>query len=151
MEAVDNLYKHMTIWGVLLMLFSLAYPFSQVHKFNLDAFEIQALATLDMQLQERLQEQRQEIIGQAEDPESASCREQLARIDEELLLITAQIESRIDRADYQLYVISLYTKFGIAGALIGLISALLGFRLWYVRVQKPQDIRWHELHHDSSA
>ena len=150
METVDNLYKHMTIWGVLLMLFSLAYPFSQVHKFNLDAFEIQALATLDMQLQERLQAQRQEIIDRAEGAEAASYSYQLAEINEELLLITAQIESRVDRADYQLYVIGLYTKFGIAGALIGLISAVVGFRLWYIRVQKPQDIRWHDLHHDNS-
>ena len=146
METVDNLYKHMTIWGVLLLVFSLVYPFSQVHKFNLESFDVQAQTAVDMRIHENLLAERNRLVEQ--EKAGFSNDQRLAEIDEDLLMVMAESDARADLADYQLYVISLYTKFGIAGALLGLLSAVVGFRLWYIKVQKPQDVRWHEFHHE---
>ncbi len=145
MQITDNLYKHLALGGVVLLVFSLVYPFSQVHRFNLDSYEGRVQATVDQKVKESLMGQRQLLLEElgADDGDDL----QLADINEELVLVSAQIDARVDLTEYQLYIIGLYTKFGLAGAVLGLISALVGFRLWYVRVQKPLDVylREHQL------
>ncbi|MBU0680428.1 MAG: hypothetical protein KKD73_03305 [Proteobacteria bacterium] len=142
MQITDNLYKHLALWGLASLVFSLVYPFSQVHRFNLEAYELQAQATVDYNVKESLMAQRQSIL---EDSGGAAGNDPtLVDIDDELLMVTAQIDARTDKADYQLYIISLYTKFGLAGAVVGLLSAIVGFRLWYVRVQRPLDVYLQE-------
>ena len=93
METVDNLYKHMTIWGVLLLVFSLVYPFSQVHKFNLESFDVQAQTAVDIRIHENLLAERNRLVEQ--EKAGFSNEQRLAEIDEDLL---PQIEA-ITRTD----------------------------------------------------
>ena len=137
MSSKDNLYRSMALWGLILAAASVLCSFYQVYSFNLNSYEGRAQFTVDLKDRERLLAEHESLLKIEKRSEGGERR--LAEVKQQLISVVARVDARIEKADYEMYISGIYTKFGIAGLLIGLLSAGLGFRLWYVRVQKPMD------------
>ncbi len=137
MSIKDNLYRNMALWGLVIAAVSVLWPFYQVHSFNMNSYEDRAQFTVDLKDRERLLAEH-EALKKIEKRSEVEAR-RFAKVKQLLIPVVARVDARIEKADYEMYIAGLFTKFGIAGVLIGLLSAGVGFRLWYVRVQKPMD------------
>ena len=134
----DNLYKFIALAGLALILFSATYPIGRVIEFELGVVETKSQ-------QEKLDIEKSEIdrllvnLEKAKDPqpqELAALRERHTQRE----IKTIELKKSIEIAQIQLDWAKYYLGAARFGLVIGLFLAFVGFRLWYLRVQRPNDI-----------
>jgi|CXWL01.1.fsa_nt_gi biopolymer transport protein ExbB/TolQ len=135
----DNLYKFVALTGLALLALSLTFPVSKIIELQMAVTESQALrAKLDIQddtVERALQKLEKSISPSA--GEVASVRE----LHEQRKLMQIELDKTSKLNTYQLEWIQLYRSASIIGLILGSVLATLGFRFWYIRVQRPLDQR----------
>lgn len=172
----DNLYKFISISGVVLLVLSIVYPSYLYVEAQRYIFE--ATRTLDlMNLEDKKYEASVERVNQAggllerankrvdelntlldEKPLNDAARQHLTNelmslhdllvkeqtIEEEAksnaAKIKVEVEHNVRLSKYYYGWSTALIRAAIVGSLLGIILTSIGFRLWYVRVQKYQDI-----------
>ena len=133
----DSLYKFIAIFGLVLILFSVSYPPAK-------GFDLKVAAADAVALSEKLDvgmdnvESKLSILERTKSP----AKEDVAKVRE---LMTMTLLDRVDaRRAKSLFMIQaeaaiFYLYLGISTLITGTILTVLGFSLWYVRIQRHLD------------
>jgi DNA repair exonuclease SbcCD ATPase subunit len=161
----DNLYKFLAISGIIIFLISYL-PLFHSYKLNLqlarlegeskavkeerewlfsDANEVRnELQNLTKQLSE-IQKDRKVTEG-AEETLKKKLEEKVAKLLEYTQLLhkqslkTIEIDTKLEELRVHIAMLKTEANLSISGHIIGAILALVGFSLWYKKLQAPQDI-----------
>lgn len=133
----DNLYKFIALSGLVILLFSVVYPYKLVTDLELKAVEAGTQVKL-LELESAAIER--EIYVMEKEKEPARDEVEALRLRHEQNKINSiKIEGEQERLSVLLK--QLRTAFNslMFGVLFGCVLAYIGFYLWYVRVQRPLD------------
>ena len=134
----DNLYKFMAFAGLVTVLFCGSFPISKIGPLEARNFELSAE---DKILRLEMEELRREIevVKQKKKPtpeDLAFLRKTSNELEIKHFRLTAKDEQLIALAGELLF----FLNFFRIGMFVGTFLMILGFWLWYYRVQKPQDM-----------
>ncbi|MGN6280357.1 hypothetical protein [Frateuria sp.] len=137
----DNLYKFMALAGIVLMLFSVVYPFQRLQELEIRAIDSRTQLAIVGQRVALLQFQ---VKAMEKDP---------AATDEKILALRSKstdlgIEAlrgvgENKKNEALLSQLRLFAGISLFTSLGGLVLAIAGFLLWYLRIQKPSDRQAH--------
>lgn len=133
----DNLYKFMSIFGLALLLYGLITPFFVLNT-NLNRIESIAVESAELSAKIELLSQTLEI-DPPERGDTKKARELLEgsadlQAMHAAMGVKKDIAHRLNQQNFFVIVIS------VIAALTGIALSSLGFYLWYVRVQKYEDM-----------
>ena len=134
----DNLYKFMAFAGLVTVLFGVGFPATKLGP--LEARHIELLAD-DKILKVEIQQLSRKIAvaEKKKKPtpgEVAFLRKSMNEIEIKHILLTAKGEQLIALISE----LRFFWNFLRVGMFVGSFFMVLGFWLWYYRVQKPQDL-----------
>ncbi len=162
----DNLYKFLALSGVVVVLVSIFYPISRLGELRQKAIELAAeIKILDLE-SKRLtvnHSQLEREVAAFEKQLSAAEKEKrptpgdidsIEKIHNQLRTRALKLETSNDDLQVKLVKVSAkndqlvqlvrYVEYFVnvmyGGIVIGVLLAWVGFGLWYVRVQRPQDL-----------
>jgi hypothetical protein len=134
----DNLYKFVALSGLALILVSLTYPTGKVIELELGAVEVKSQ-------QEKLNIEKSEIdrllavLEKANDPKPQEVTA-LRELHTQSKLKTIELTKSVEVIQIKLNWAKHYLIAAMLGFAIGVLLAFVGFRFWYLRVQRPNDI-----------
>ena len=142
----DNLYKFLALSGLAIVTFSIVFPMIRDSELNLMMLETDKnmkVANIEKELfDKRIDKFLNSDLGSNLD--ELKMREEELEIwrnllkDQQIYTVDLEYEVRkFEELHKELKFIQLLMKFGFG---VGLIITFLGFLLWYVRVQKPNDL-----------
>lgn len=142
----DNLYKFMAIAGVVLVVFGLSFPLRIAGKLQLQLIEARTEVDLSRVRADRLSErvERWKAMPEQTPEQAEKFRDDLQLLREKSVQDVGLV-SKVGAIFSQLIFLIVA---GSASTLYGYILARRGFKLWYERVQRPNDLR---LAKDSSS
>lgn len=139
----DSLYKFVALSGLAVVLISLYYPAEQVRELQIQQIDIEA-SVANIEYENLILKQKaaflEKQIDQADDDEvSRDLHEERYQaelaLNQKLNTAKASTEKlKILRSDCELYVALSWARL-----LIGLAMSIIGFCLWYFRVQRHLD------------
>lgn len=135
----DNLYKFMALAGVALLLFGLTYPLHLASKISLELADASAQVEIAQLRTDRLSERFEALRANpnAAAVESMVLETQLHELREQ----AAVLNGKASRFRVLLAQFIFFTVVCLVSAVGGYILAREGFKLWYIRVQKPADLK----------
>ena len=161
----DSLYKFLAIFGLIIMVFSLVFPYRIANECGLKAIEISGeLKILDLEigsLKEDIAKFKEAVQGTMQDiikieknrkltkiekdtirTEALKKKDILAQKREKLLRIAIKNEELNNNNNKILYLLNQVRQYRIIfnfAAFSGFLMTILGFYFWYHRLQKYQD------------
>ena len=150
----DNLYKFLAIFGLVVFGFSWYVPLQRLEDYNREAAKWNAAwgpilvraRELDDNAREDLQCAIEKTQSAAKKSSSKDCGEiesksaQSKMATRDLERVMAELRGGREILDYLGKQFTIYRNLGIVFGLGGLMLCVIGFWLWYVRLQKPLDI-----------
>ena len=135
----DNLYKFVAISGLALCAFAVTYPTSKALELKNSAIETHA----------QIRKLQIELDGLSADVDAFKSKAPEQRRQEEhaalskslkaIQLKKVDIDAAVEKLDLNRDWAWAYLLFAAIAGLVGSIATTRGFRLWYNRVQRPQD------------
>lgn len=163
----DNLYKFVAVAGLIVFILGLMFPISEAIKAGRKVIPLETEVSVIEQswllMRERVDWLREDVATlekEVEELESEASPERKAARAEEIKRASAELRQRhrslreaiaemdsekcrcsgkLQEAGHELQLVRLFFRIGLLEAVAGAILAVLGFWLWYVRVQHPQD------------
>lgn len=150
----DNLYKFLAIFGLVVFGFSWYVPLQKLEDYNREVAKWNTawgpVLTRSRELDYNAREALECAIEKAESSTkrglSKDCIEiELKRAQSDMATrdherVIAELRGGREMLDYLGKQFTIYRNLGIAFGLVGLMLCVIGFWLWYVRLQKPLDI-----------
>lgn len=135
----DNLYKFMSIFGLVVLIFSASFPINLIHNLELEMVKVETENKL-IDHEASLLEKK---ITKAEKKETLSTSEVQQLKDDANNIKIKHIISSGEIEKLRVLSSQLVFSWGLAkiGASCGLTLSILGFLLWYFLVQKPMDLK----------
>lgn len=135
----DNLYKFIALTGIVTIGFSVTYPVGK-------AIELESKQIIASAQMERLQiqvEAAKRLAVQVEHQQhpSGEGMKLLGAMSERNQLSLVDIKMAVAQSNQQAAWLRIYIAASITGVGTGILLAGFGFRLWYIRVQRPSDTR----------
>lgn len=135
----DNIYKFFAIGGLGVMIFSLTYLPGKVLDLNLALVDTEAQVS-----KHKLEYDRINDVLEIIEAKSVTTRtpEEVAALKSSVMaygITKIDIQTSVKRLELQLRWMWGYLLAATIGALSGGYAMVRGFRLWYDRVQLPQD------------
>lgn len=124
----DNLYKFLAIGALAVCVVSVVYPESQVFELESRVLALRVdTDTLNLEVDE---------LGRLTQEAGDALRAR--RLD--LRIKTALLKGKSAQAELVLKQIKSLVRVALIGGIVGAAGTVLGFWLWYWRVQRPQDL-----------
>jgi len=151
----DNLYKFLAITGLILCLVSIFYPTIEGDKIDREIIQLETNTNIYLRESEHLNREQDFFEEKLDDAKLAAKSKTLSKqgrdsISRELLEIDRKVlELRIKAAEQQGYAkqilrlnsrLRLMNKCANYGFNSGVVLMFLGFILWYLQVQRYQDL-----------
>ena len=133
----DNLYKFMALAGVVLLVFGLSYPLRLATQLQLQLADQQVQVEISKLRTEQI-EGRFDLIKRDKTATLSQSLELQSKL-YDLREQTAVVSGAVEKARLLLYQFLFFAIIGLGCAVSGYLLARAGFKLWYVRVQKPAD------------
>ena len=139
----DNMYKFMALSGIAIILFSITIPNDWLQDAEKRASENSLAIDLlraDIDLYEAKRNKAISAGKISADDNALYAIERMEKFKPKLIEIAQRqhdLGRDLKRQTYALFV-------SVAGMLIGLALCYSGFRLWYLRIQRPQDLELAE-------
>jgi hypothetical protein len=134
----DNLYKFLALSGLALLVFSVVYSTTRMTELRIRQAETRSqlkILTLEIKVIEKELDQAKQV--------QPSSTEQLAILSNRGLqgqIKTAQISSYNEQTMVLVEELGFFMLFLYIGMFFGLTMAVVGFWLWYHKVQRPLDL-----------
>ena len=136
----DNLYKFMSISGLVLLVLSAAYPWRFIQDVAVDVYEERKqLAEVSSDLNS-LSAKRE--LGKLLEEEPKDALAEARKLNDSLAEIRKKTEVMSANAERVSYLVTLSIVFfiiGTIGGVAGIVICCIGFKLWYERSQKYLD------------
>ncbi|HLG35875.1 MAG TPA: ATP-dependent Clp protease proteolytic subunit [Bacteroidia bacterium] len=147
----DNLYKFIALSGLALMIVFVLYPIKRWSEANIEMAKIRGdtvmifrkawlinnerteLSKMETKLNDELKTNRLLL------EEVLKAKNSLKEKDYDFKISAAEVQAKLLLLDEQDRQKDIMLNISIAGGLVGIALAIIGFILWYVRVQKPID------------
>ena len=139
----DNLYKFVAIFGLIIALFSIYYPFQRYHELYLLFIEHESEAKL-FEFHRPFLETRTKYLEERMNAEDNTEKRQLIFDDfyksqAETNKIWANSVTNLKKIRFLSEVLNIYLVGGILCLLLGITLMFVGFLCWYKNIQKPLD------------
>jgi hypothetical protein len=130
----DNLYKFLSVFGLITLIFSTAAPLWTSYTLSLRIYQLQSEGdTLKIEL-----DYLQRKIGQ-ENSSDRFIAEQASNT-KDLQIRTAQLSRKTEEIKFIREELEGWKIFIVVGMALGWSLIFIGFSLWYFRLQRYQDI-----------
>lgn len=133
----DNLYKFVALVGVIILIATLYFPIMKAREYRLSMVKLKGqLRLLDIEL-DYLKEKATDL--KSDHDNTGHTRTELIYEAHQLKMKSEELktkgeELRILELDYQLLI-----SIQKSGMLMGILTGILGFSLWYFKIQRYQD------------
>jgi hypothetical protein len=142
----DSLYKFMAIFGLVALAWSLTFPAQKQAEYHVLELELDAELKTVAEVSENLKAQYKAIVTKQGtlDPNSAEWRDlEVEKRDKHIALLkasepTAAKQGRLGALQDNANKFSLLER---AGYVVGIVLSMLGFALWYLRIQRHLDAK----------
>lgn len=124
----DNIYKFMAITGLLLIILGITYPYKELNKNIAEIYKLNSQANLILLDKKELFYSKQ-LSEQEYNAKLRQYNEKLIKLNEDQGIFNAHKNQT-----------GLSIIIGLCGVVIGFLLALLGFILWYKKLQKYLDV-----------
>jgi hypothetical protein len=140
----DNLYKFLAIFGLVIFIISYFYPIYLVNDLKVLATD---LKMDEKYLYEKLNKELYQSKHLLESKDTLKNKQLILELfNENIITIDSleneanQYEKRVENYNIKSKQVERWLDNALAGKLIGLMLMIIGFSLWYFKLQKYQDI-----------
>jgi len=151
----DSLYKFIAIFGLVIFVWGITFPLQKSEEFELQRAEILTAVEESNNIGKRIQakivslaEKRKSIAG--DDPERTDIDKQIKELRNQLIdsPLSINIDEKIEVLTVLKKSLVQFKILGWMSICFGLVLIIIGFLLWYYKLQKHIDIK---LQNDSSS
>jgi hypothetical protein len=134
----DNLYKFLALSGLFIVLFSFIFPMNRIGELELKSLEINTQAEV-LRIEIDYLKTDTTIWGKKAklDPEETVLIRKRTR---EAEIKAAELKGKMEQIEVLRKEVLFYWKFLRITYFLGTAISLVGFCLWYILVQRPNDI-----------
>jgi hypothetical protein len=132
----DNLYKFIALAGLTIIFFSMVLPIIALHNLKLELLKTNGELSV-LQAEFEFLRDDMEVAKRNPSPETAP---RLGDKMKELRIRTLQLKSKDEAERFLHRQTIIWQSVATIGISIGSLMLILGFKFWYQRVQKYQDL-----------
>ena len=139
----DNLYKFVSIFGLIIFLFSIYYPYQKAHDLTFNVYELESeveyIKFKNKHLKGRVKIIEKRLEKEENLEKAQEIRDDFYKHEIELKKLLVKASENINKAELLLFEVKAYMWLGIIGNIFGVLLMWFGFRRWYIYIQKPND------------